>query len=258
MGKLSLTGHDATRSRLAVLPFSPLDIAGLVAWWDASDARTITDAGSGAVSQWNDKSGNGRNLTQSTSGKRPTTGTRTKNSLNVLDFDGSDDQLVYNTPFFYALGSMTAFVLFLVDADPTQTLSTLISEHANGANGNEFTCRYKASNLNVALNESLSLRYERDGAAGDPTDGSYHIVTWTDTGTTVTDQVDDQSADTTTYTRTGGFSPATFSVGGADLLAGNSPRAHNGTIAEILIYDDVLSATNIATVKRYLRGRWGL
>jgi hypothetical protein len=39
-------------------------------WLDAADASTVTTVSS-AVSQWNDKSGNGRNFTQSTSGNRP-------------------------------------------------------------------------------------------------------------------------------------------------------------------------------------------
>lgn len=73
-------------------PFTVLDVPGLAAWWDASDAATITDAGGGAVSAWADKSGSGYNLTAAGTA-RPTTGTRTINGLNVLDFDGGSDVL---------------------------------------------------------------------------------------------------------------------------------------------------------------------
>jgi hypothetical protein len=38
--------------------WSPHSVAGLPGGWDATDASTITDAGSGAVSQWDDMSGN--------------------------------------------------------------------------------------------------------------------------------------------------------------------------------------------------------
>ena len=65
----------------------------LISWYDASDTASITDAGAGAVSQLNDKSGNGNHLVQATGGSRPTTGTRTINGLNVLDFDGTADTL---------------------------------------------------------------------------------------------------------------------------------------------------------------------
>lgn len=66
-------------------PFTPASLSPR-AWWDATDAATITDAGSGAVSQLNDKSGNLYHLTQGTGSLRPTTGTRTLWNLNALDF----------------------------------------------------------------------------------------------------------------------------------------------------------------------------
>jgi len=75
----------------------PDDLPGLQLWLDAADASTITESG-GAVSQWDDKSGNGRNFTQGTGANQPTTGTRTQNSLNVFDFDGSDALVGPTTP----------------------------------------------------------------------------------------------------------------------------------------------------------------
>lgn len=68
--------------------FDPLSLSPAL-WLDASDAATITSSG-GKVSQWNDKSGNGRNVTQATSAAQPSTGTATQNGRNVLVFDGSD------------------------------------------------------------------------------------------------------------------------------------------------------------------------
>jgi hypothetical protein len=68
--------------------WSPLDLPDLKAWYDASDATTITGAVS--VSQWNDKSGNSYNLTQATGVKQPTTNSVTQNGKNVISFDGGD------------------------------------------------------------------------------------------------------------------------------------------------------------------------
>lgn len=50
--------------------WTPASISKL-AWYDAADATTITTV-SGAVSQWNDKSGSNRHATQTTVGNRPT------------------------------------------------------------------------------------------------------------------------------------------------------------------------------------------
>lgn len=75
-------------------PFTPLSLAPVL-WLDAADTSTITSS-SGAVSQWNDKSGNGYNVTQSTGAAQPGTGSVTQNGLNVLTFDGSQ-RLVAST-----------------------------------------------------------------------------------------------------------------------------------------------------------------
>ena len=66
--------------------WSPTDLPDLEAWWDASDTASII-ASAGDVSQLNDKSGNGRHLSQATAALQPRTGDSTRNGLNVLDFD---------------------------------------------------------------------------------------------------------------------------------------------------------------------------
>jgi hypothetical protein len=87
-GSVSPTG---SLGGAATAPWTPDALASstLKAWYKADDAASITSS-SGAVSQWNDKSGNGNHVTQATAGLKPTTGTQTINSKNVLDFDGGD------------------------------------------------------------------------------------------------------------------------------------------------------------------------
>jgi hypothetical protein len=72
-------------------PWTPSAITTAL-WLDASDSATVTTV-SGTVSQWNDKSGNGRNATQGTAGNRPTYTTAGQNGLNVITFDGQNDWL---------------------------------------------------------------------------------------------------------------------------------------------------------------------
>lgn len=69
--------------------FSPTDISGLVAWWDASDVSTITLDGSNNVSEWRDKSGNSRHMAQSNTLVRPAYGTQTQNGLNLIVTDAA-------------------------------------------------------------------------------------------------------------------------------------------------------------------------
>lgn len=77
-------------------PDAAFDSTELLVWFDASDSSTIT-LDSGAVSQWNDKSGNNRHAVQATSSKRPVVSAANMNGLDVLTFDGSDDSLYVNS-----------------------------------------------------------------------------------------------------------------------------------------------------------------
>ncbi|MFM5937978.1 MAG: hypothetical protein ACKOQR_06925 [Dolichospermum sp.] len=58
-------------------------------WLDAADSSTIILNGS-TVSQWRDKSGNGRHISQGTAANQPTYTANGLNGKPVLTFDGSD------------------------------------------------------------------------------------------------------------------------------------------------------------------------
>jgi hypothetical protein len=83
-----LTITDPAFLAAAASVFDPLSLSPSI-WLDAADTATITQS-LGKVSQWNDKSGNGRNVTQATSAAQPGTGAVTQNGKNVLTFDGND------------------------------------------------------------------------------------------------------------------------------------------------------------------------
>jgi len=84
-------------SSVVTAPWTPLDLTGLQLWLDAADTATITHS-AGAVSQWNDKGPAARHHVQATATAKPTTGTRTINGRNALDFDGTSDRLTYTWP----------------------------------------------------------------------------------------------------------------------------------------------------------------
>jgi hypothetical protein len=75
--------------------WTPADIATAL-WFDAEDTSTITLNGS-TVSQWNDKSGNVRNIIQAVASQQPTWNATGLNSKPTLVFDGSDDFLLTQT-----------------------------------------------------------------------------------------------------------------------------------------------------------------
>lgn len=94
-------------------------------WLDAADSATITTVG-GAVSQWNDKSGNGRNAAQSTAGNRPLL--TTVSGLQILRFDGSNDFMNIAASFFPS--GPPSGVSFIIAA--------VVAERPNGPGSSPF------------------------------------------------------------------------------------------------------------------------
>jgi len=71
----------------------PDELGGSLALWlDAEDTSTITLNGSN-VSQWDDKSGNNRHVTQATASNQPTYTTAGLNGKSIITFDGTGDGL---------------------------------------------------------------------------------------------------------------------------------------------------------------------
>ena len=68
--------------------FLPTSISGCGLWLDASDSASVTHV-SNAVSQINDKSGNGNHAVQATAARKPTYGTDSTSGLGKITFDGS-------------------------------------------------------------------------------------------------------------------------------------------------------------------------
>lgn len=69
-------------------PWTPANITTAL-WLDANDASTLTLNGS-TVSQWNDKSGNARHVSQATATNQPTYNATGLNGKGTLNFDGVD------------------------------------------------------------------------------------------------------------------------------------------------------------------------
>ena len=87
--------------------WSPSDLgADLLAWYDASDAGTVTES-AGSVSQWDDKSGNNRHVSQGSGANQPT-----YNGTNEVDFDSDSSQYLFNSsPFMYNNGSADMYIV---------------------------------------------------------------------------------------------------------------------------------------------------
>jgi hypothetical protein len=137
-------------------------------WLDAADASAITES-SGAVSQWNDKSGNGRNATQATLGFQPAVINNQYSGKAAIRSDGVDDFLSI-APFSVSAGIRAYGVVNAISPSPdrrngdwlwmTDFLTT--SPHYGGDPSDWFSSFFSTSRPRVSVatpNNSLKIAY---------------------------------------------------------------------------------------------------
>ena len=88
--------------------FNPRSIVGLELWLDASDASTLTLAGS-SISEIRDKSGNGWAAVQAVGANQPTYNATAINGRGAAVFNGTSSRLTISS--FSAIGEFTAFAV---------------------------------------------------------------------------------------------------------------------------------------------------
>jgi hypothetical protein len=221
-------------------------------WLDAADASTVTTVSS-AVSQWNDKSGNGRNATQSTAGYRPTYTSAGQNGLNVLTFDGTDDWL--------ALPNTT---------NPSGGNATFVACKPNHVNTVTFIIgrAYTWGSWQLAsAGTGTTVRYGmgRDGidegviTATGLTNNTDKVLTGTYDNANVRVSSNGNTFVTTAYTPnpTYNANDAT-TIGAARTTSNVIASPFRGPMYEIVVIHSAPSQTVIEKMQGYLAHKWGL
>lgn len=118
-----------------VASFSPDDISDLKLWLDASDAATITKDGGNLVSQWDDKSGEGNDVSQGTPSQQPLWVDAVQNGLPIIRFDAVNDFLNRATYVGGALAQPNT--IFVVCKFPPNSSGTVGPVFDGGGDNNE-------------------------------------------------------------------------------------------------------------------------
>jgi hypothetical protein len=232
---------------------APTDIADCVVWLDAADTGSITDAGSGAVSNWANK-GSGSDVAQGTGGNRPTTGTRTLNSKNVIDF-GGDDYLDGSITF--AVNTGTFFSVYATDsAASAAQYGRAFCFFASATEGGDWNstagCIWAIADQD---GQDFDTTYNGSGRfSGATLDTSAHIFTSRRNGATWTGRLD-QADITGSSSVTTNFGPSTMRCGRGSNLS-NSAEQFNGYVAEFVLYSTSLSDADRDDVEDYLFAKW--
>jgi len=224
--------------------FKPTSITGCTLWLDATDNTTITQASS-VVSQWNDKSGTGNNMTQATSGSRPVL-SNLSNGMQALNF--ASGKFMSNTtisfPTNYSVfivgyvGSTTTWAR-LLNGTTSSDAYLFLGSGPSGVNfstfvGNGTTWNDTNDNTPTNANTSLCLM---EMTNNNTTTGLLPYFN----GTALTAK----NGSTVTFT-------------GLCLGSINTGQPWNGYICEVLVFNSVLSTTNRQNVEGYLANKWGI
>lgn len=232
--------------------FDPSTITGLQAWWDASDASTITES-SGSVSQVDDKSGNSNHLTQSTGSSQPSLVSAAQNGLSVLRFDGFNDYLSHN----------------VIASDPTELTLICVVKSINGDAGNIWSHRDQASEVlqlnysgnpdqlrftmrpNASFQQHIYVNAQLNtfatfGFVFNKTSSRYFVFTNKTKGSVATNDFSNE-----TFT-------STLNTLGASYYNGSYSGNFQGDICEVVIYNTALSDTDREAVEDYLIAKWGI
>ncbi len=246
-------------------PFIPTDLSGLQLWLDADDAASITSS-SGAVSQWNDKSGNARHVTASSTAQ-PATGTRTINSKNAIDFDGTTDVIKTAARIFTAPSPRTYIAVTKTDnAQPGTGTARMISERFSGGAliGTKTTNQFNF--IHDFTSTGTFLRRSTLDNTIDITNPWVAVCTWDGNGTSTGLHLYKNGSPEPSYSiDTSGpgagvnADAAALSIGAGVDNAGltTSNTFYDGMIAEILIYNRVLANSELNQIGAYLTTKWG-
>lgn len=224
---------------------------GPALWLDGADSSKMYDATTGGanvtngvgIARWEDKSGNGRHLTQSTPSARPTFQTGGFNGVNSVFFDGDDVLTRTGTTF-------TPRTFFAVTKSNVTTGVRSIFRYNFGATTYFFAFAVDESN-----NTTFNI-YHNNGSlyvVSPPVDTSQKLIcsgVFSDTqlfqyinGVNVNSDLSGSIAD---------YSNVTIYVGGTIM------EYFNGNIAEIIIYPYALTSYERKRVEKYLSLKYAI
>jgi len=253
-GVWSLREHFNARLANAWPRTFPLQLSSLVAWYDASDASSITTV-SGNVSQWNDKSGSGLHLTQGTAGARPPY-TGTINGANVITYGGtSTSHRLTNSSLSVSLP--TVFVVFRVRSGYTIGASNAPLVYDTFGTGSG---RYA---LGLLENSSSALVFGRNnGAASETATGTVAFgatqVVSVRARNPGADLWVNGTAGTSATSATNGLSGISIGNIRGNPSAVTSGYTFDGPICEVIVLSGYPGDTMRSQTERYLGGKWGV
>ena len=218
--------------------------------WLKADNGVVTSGSS--VTQWTDMSPTANNATQSNSSDQPTLVTNAVNGLPAISFNGTSDFLQFGSGFAnFTAGASIFVVVNPISFSGYQTWFNVGTSGANYLGLEEITT---AGSVGAFVYNSTTS--SGVSAASAITTGSFQLLDTVYNGSNTSTIYNNgtQLAQSTSM-QTAPNSTRTLNYVGQ--LASSTALFH-GQIAEILVYNTALTASQRAAVENYLHARYGI
>jgi hypothetical protein len=227
-------------------------LTNLQIWYDGADTSTYVPSATdeGQITQWTDKSNFAHNANPDGGNAKPSyENTVLQGGYGYLEFDGNDSLTV--NPFTQ-LASQAGFTVFIVAKQ-----NTVIGDQ-------DFTVTDQGDLLIDGGTGFFTVGMA--GATGitttaTDTDWHQHTLIYDGTGATNADKLVyrlDKTGLTLSFT---GTVAATTDASNNEFFIGNNSAGTsglNGYVAEVILFNKTLSATEYANVENYLSNKWNL
>jgi hypothetical protein len=221
--------------------FSPSQLSGLFGWYDASNTASVTlQTG---VQSWNDLAGSMGAAIQNTTNDQPAYGSVTLNGKPTITFDGTDDFLRSNTfslPQPYMMLAVYRFEAAYVS--PVRAMEMGDSSSRSGelirsaADNQQLFC-----GIGVTFGDYPVGGLQTFGVHEAEVNGASSILRYNGTDAGVAQNAGTNGANQLTL--------------GANRFG---TALSNISFAELVVYNRILSASEAASVRQYLTGKWAL
>lgn len=228
-----LATHGIVKNNSSAAPaFAPTDLSGLKLWADANDFVS-----SGAISQWNDKSGLNNHLIQATGASQPSVVLNVQNSKPIVRFDGVNDFFNLTTTISSSTDWTAVYVMKAFDA------SSNIAGLAYG--GGESL--YPILQFGSSTYASIAVGYI--SVVNSVT--SFCAMTGTRSVNTLGLKKNNVALTTT-------FTSVTRVVGDISMFGKVGVYPSKGDFAEAVFYNRVLTTQEMIDLNTYLVAKWAL
>ena len=233
----SQSGYLNSPTASATYPTPGIPVSSsLVAWWESNYITGLNDGD--VVSTWSDFSGYGRHAT---SGAGPTYKINIFGTKPALLFDGGNHLLAFSAS---GLPNFTVFQVYKPNSAGSYNVATITW---CAASGDRSGFALNGQDRHITTFNSVGSE-TNNKVMGSPAlvAGTKHILTWTYNGTTLVSR--DNSASLSNSSGDGGY--------GATNGIGWSYNYFSGYLASIVVYNRVLSGSEINSVENYLNEKY--